>query len=87
MGGGPTLRAQSPSSSSSPEALGSLNYPLGSNLSLKPGGPEPVWGDEKTLQRKGLGAGASAGTPTGSSFLSLQQGQTHGLKGGCCPPV
>lgn len=34
-----------------------------------------------------LGAGVSAGTPTSSSFLSLQQGQTHRLKGGCCPPV
>lgn len=54
VGGGPTLRAQSPSSSSSPEALGSLNYPLGSNLSSlvvqsRPGGMRKhcrgkVWG-------------------------------------------
>lgn len=85
----PTLKAQSPSSSSL-EVLGSLKYPLDRNLPLKPLGPELVRGDEKTLCSKKLsspearawGPGASSGTPASSSFLSLQQGQTQRLKGG-----
>lgn len=80
-----TVRAQSPGSSSSPEALGSLKRPLGRNLSLRflPGGPEPVWGDEKTRPRRGLLSGPEpAQGPRPAAPSSRQQGRPTGCREG-----